>query len=195
MRRPFVFSLGFIGLILGLAGRWEAFSEEKGGFRPEEIRVGRIDAREAPFEELAEQLQQASGVKVEMDSGLAERSVFLRLNDVSLQSVLEVALPSQGATWEWRAETGLRRRRRIRRRSDRFPLCCLGAGLVAASEKAESGQDRYLRVRPRDHWRHLGAVPRPILCLCAHLCRLRHRGRLPISLGRGLRQARTVGIG
>jgi len=69
-------------------------------FDPETIRIGRIDVRDEPFPSLAGILQQASGRKVVSDPTLVSRDIFLSLQNVTLAGVLEVALPSQGATWE-----------------------------------------------------------------------------------------------
>lgn len=71
-----------------------------GDFAPETIRIGRIDIRNEPFSSLADILQQASGRKVVSDPTLVSRDIFLSLQNVTLAGVLEVALPSQGATWE-----------------------------------------------------------------------------------------------
>ncbi len=69
-------------------------------FAPETIRIGRVDIRDEPFSSLAGILQQASGRKVVSDPTLVSRDIFLSLQNVTLAGVLEVALPSQGATWE-----------------------------------------------------------------------------------------------
>ncbi len=69
-------------------------------FAPETIRIGRIDIRNEPFSSLADILQQASGRNVVSDPTLVSRNIFLSLQNVTLEGVLEVALPSQGATWE-----------------------------------------------------------------------------------------------
>lgn len=108
MRRAWVVSLGAMLLALGLSGGREALCEEADEFQPEEIRIGRIEALDAPFGELAKQLEQGSGMKITLGEELAGRTVYLRLNDVSLKSILETALPSQGATWELEAGSALR---------------------------------------------------------------------------------------
>lgn len=69
------------------------------GFEPETVRIGRIDIRDEPFSGLSSILQQASGRKVIADPTLVSRDLFLSLQNVTLAGVLEVALPSQGATW------------------------------------------------------------------------------------------------
>lgn len=77
-------------------------------WNPKQIQVPRIEAQGVSYRQLAEQLRLISGLTVELESWLPDQNVNLRLRDLSLQSVLDVALPSQGATWEITADSILR---------------------------------------------------------------------------------------
>ncbi len=108
MLKRIVLGFGWMLLAFGFGGARLAFCEERAGFRPEEIQIGRLDVQDGSFQDLADRLRQACGMTVEVDPELPERSVYLHLRRTSLEAVLEVALPSQGATWELQEASTLR---------------------------------------------------------------------------------------
>jgi len=89
-----------LGFLVWVGCLLPGFAADEGRFPSAEVRVGRIDVRDDFIQKLVNPLSQASGLKVEIDPRLEERRIFLSLQNITLRSVLDVALPSQGATWE-----------------------------------------------------------------------------------------------
>jgi len=67
-------------------------------FNPATTWIGLIDIRDKNFIELGRQIEQTTGLKVEVDPLLREKPVSLTLERVTLSGVLDVAVPAMGAT-------------------------------------------------------------------------------------------------
>jgi len=91
----------------GLPSAPSLFADTPRGFHPKEIRMALLNLRKASFQDLAEQLSRVTQRKVEVDPRLAERRLNLALRDISVDSLLETVLPSQGATWRQESEDTL----------------------------------------------------------------------------------------
>ena len=97
MRKPLL-GMAFLWMMLSIGLSVE--SAEDRSFQPDQIRIGRIDVRDEPFNTLVPTVEKASGLKIEIHPRLKERHIALSVNNITLECFLETVLPSQGASWE-----------------------------------------------------------------------------------------------